>query len=202
MATICPKTKKGQFGELTRVLGSSEMAHLIWDRNKGNTVDFSPDGKQSTLFKQLLEYTNNNRVEAIRLKSTYYLDQYTEANGKWYDDFEAEPIAETVNIANISFDEVENVSNMILNKLLIKQRPYILRKKNKLKEDFWYNSNEGVAYTTADNMLKLIIGNIYNLEYSTSVETLKYKISTILSKNLIQSWKDKIESLEEWNNDK
>ncbi len=89
-AIICPNRKDEQYKELVRVLGSPEMAHLVWNRNGGNTLDFNPNGFKSTLFDQLLEHTNNDRFEALRLKAQYYLEN--NPNGKWYENFKVEPV--------------------------------------------------------------------------------------------------------------
>ena len=87
----CPIITSPQYRELADVVNSTELAHLLWDRNGGYQLDLNPDGKPSSLFKQLLEITGNDRFEAMRLKAQFYLNEYTERNGEWYKDFVEEP---------------------------------------------------------------------------------------------------------------
>lgn len=89
MSVICPNRNSEQYKELYDVLGSHEMAHLVWDRNGGYPLEFNPAGETSTLFNELLELTNNNRFETIRLKTQYYLDN--NPYGQWWVDFKGEP---------------------------------------------------------------------------------------------------------------
>lgn len=92
--TFCPSRKDEQYRELADVLGSPEMAHLVWDRNGGHALDFDPKGQKSTLFEQLLDYTDNDRFATIRLKAQYYLEEATNALGVWYENFTVEPVLE------------------------------------------------------------------------------------------------------------
>jgi hypothetical protein len=87
----CPNRNTEDYKELVDALGSTEMAHLVWDRNDGYPLDFAPDGSKSLLFDQLLEFTDNNRIESIRLKAQVYMDWYTKDNGLWYNNYKEEP---------------------------------------------------------------------------------------------------------------
>jgi len=87
----CINESSNDYKELFEVFGSTEIIHALWDRNKGNNLDKDPDGNDSILFNQLLQLTNNNRYDALRMKSRFYLDSYTDMHGKWYDNFIEEP---------------------------------------------------------------------------------------------------------------
>lgn len=91
MSDFCINPGSEDYRELYNIFGNNELVHLLWDRNGGHNLDLNPSGKSSTLFNQLLEFTDNNRGEAIKLKAQFYLDEYTDANGKWYEDFVDEP---------------------------------------------------------------------------------------------------------------
>jgi len=58
----------------------------------------------------------------------------------------------------MSFDEVEDVSNMIMNKLSLKERPYYMRNRKGIKRDIWYNDDAYVMSTIVENLLENIFG--------------------------------------------
>ncbi len=60
--------------------------------------------------------------------------------------------------AIMSFDEVENVSNMIMNKLSLKERPYHMRNRSAVKDKFWYKDEEMIIGTIQFNLLQNIFG--------------------------------------------
>lgn len=91
MADFCINRKSDDYKELYNVFGNDQLIHLLWDRNGGHNLYLTPNGKVSKLFEQLMEFTDNNIVEALKLKAQYYLDEYTNINGKWYEDFKDEP---------------------------------------------------------------------------------------------------------------
>jgi hypothetical protein len=80
----------------------------------------------------------------------------------------------------MSFDEVESVANLIMNKLSVKERPYRMRNRSNIKDDIWYNSEEAVIENTIRSSMNNIFGELKIGEYST-VEEL---FSLLDSKNI------------------
>ena len=84
---ICPNLGdpkiKQQFEELVDNVGENE-AYFLWSKNGGHPLDKTPDGKESKLFKDLLELTDNDRDEAIKLKSRVYSPEFTAWFGDWH----------------------------------------------------------------------------------------------------------------------
>jgi len=113
MGIICPVRSSEQYKELVTIFGSHEMAHMLWNRNGGYPLDFNPIGETSTLFKELLQITNNDRYESMRLKAQYYLTEYTDVNGKWYEEFATEPLLGNVASPN----SLINLASMLSHKL-------------------------------------------------------------------------------------
>lgn len=88
---FCPNKKGEDYKELVEIFGSQEIAHLLIERNHGYNLDLDPWGNESRLFKELLKITNNDRFDALRLKAQFYLDEYVETHGRWFEDFNEEP---------------------------------------------------------------------------------------------------------------
>jgi len=64
-----------------------EAAYIVYDRNNGNMLDFTPDGQPSILFQKLLDYYGD-RNSAIIAKSNAYSDEFLDKKN-WlaqYDD--------------------------------------------------------------------------------------------------------------------
>lgn len=68
-----------EFEELKNAT-SEKAAYHIWSANNGNSIDKAPNGAESVLFKNLLELTQGNIVDAIRLKSNIYKNSFK----KWF----------------------------------------------------------------------------------------------------------------------
>lgn len=86
MKEICPNLKNKEvakeFGELKEVFGE-EIAHLLWSRNNGYSIDKAPNGADSILFKNLLDATNGDRRKALELKSKVYSSGFLDWFGDW-----------------------------------------------------------------------------------------------------------------------
>lgn len=104
-------------------------------------------------------------------------------------------------LANMSFQEVENVSNLILNKLLIKSKPFLKRDRSKIKDDFWYKSPSDLAYATAQSLLEDIVGkNIaQGISYSETIEGVKAEVAELVNNDIESMWRDELEHIEKWN---
>lgn len=76
----CPnlsnKQVKKEFEELVDIFGETK-AYELWNSNKGNPLDKTSDGKESTLFKDVLEFTENRR-EALELISVIHNPKFKE----------------------------------------------------------------------------------------------------------------------------
>lgn len=60
-----------------------EAAYIMFDKNKGNTLDYTPNGEKSVLFQKLLDLFNGDVTKAMIEKSKFYSDSYINANGDW-----------------------------------------------------------------------------------------------------------------------
>ena len=126
---FCPnfsnKQVKQEFDELVQAVGE-DMAYLLWDRNNGYALDKAPNGADSKLFKDLLDYYEGNRQKAILAKGKTYLQRFKEEilpSAKI--DENEEPIFGT-----ISLDEY-GWSNDIEGYLTDEERKYYINKENR-----------------------------------------------------------------------
>ena len=83
---ICPnlndKTVKQQFTELVNAVGEV-AAYDIWNQNNGNAIDKAPNGAESKLFSDLLNYYNGDRNSAIKAKAQIYSRSFKNKFGDW-----------------------------------------------------------------------------------------------------------------------
>lgn len=88
MNTFCPnlrnKQVKQEFEALVDAVGE-DAAYLVWHRNNGYALDSAPNGAESSLFKSLLKKYHGDYKLALQKKASFYLSQYTDENGKWYE---------------------------------------------------------------------------------------------------------------------
>lgn len=86
MKVICPNFKnkevKEQFEELSNVLGEN-TAYYVWSYNNGYSLDYAPNGAQSKLFSDLLEYYKGDRRSAIIAKAKTYSPSFRNWFGDW-----------------------------------------------------------------------------------------------------------------------
>ena len=61
-----------------------EAAYITYDRNGGNFLDETPQGKPSLLFQTLLSHFGGDRTKAIVAKSNVYSDEFAEWFGDWW----------------------------------------------------------------------------------------------------------------------
>lgn len=61
-----------------------EAAYITYDRNGGNFLDETPQGKPSLLFQTLLDHFNGDRAKAIVAKSNVYSDEFANWFGDWW----------------------------------------------------------------------------------------------------------------------
>lgn len=89
MLEICPNLKNKQvakeFGEL-KDLFEEEVAHLLWSRNNGYSIDKAPNGADSILFGELLQVANGDRIQALILKAKTYSNEFFDWFGDWTSD--------------------------------------------------------------------------------------------------------------------
>ena len=86
MKIICPNLRneevKKQFYELKDALGE-ETAYYVWSCNNGDSLDYAPNGAQSKLFSDLLDYYKGDRVSAIIAKAKTYSPSFRNWFGDW-----------------------------------------------------------------------------------------------------------------------
>ena len=68
MNKYCPNKNLPEWKELVKIVGENK-AYYLWDQNKGNGLDKAPNGNDSKLFSDLLNYYNGDRDKAIKAKS-------------------------------------------------------------------------------------------------------------------------------------
>ena len=89
MKKICPNLSNKQtaqeFGEMKRIFGE-KMAHSLWSKNNGYSIDKAPNGAPSILFGDLLELCEGDYEQAMILKAKVYSDEFF----KWFGDWTAE----------------------------------------------------------------------------------------------------------------
>lgn len=98
----CPNINLQEYKDLESAIGSAR-AHYLWDKNNGHSLDLTPNGEPSLLYKELLDRTKGDVVKALQLKSEYYSDYYLNKNN-WFKNIEL------LNIIN------SNLSQSIKNK--------------------------------------------------------------------------------------
>lgn len=60
-----------------------EATYKVYHRNNGNLLDKTPEGKDSILFKSLVDYYNGDKTKAIEAKSRVYSDGFINWFGDW-----------------------------------------------------------------------------------------------------------------------
>ena len=110
----------------------------------------------------------------------------------------AEEIATPVEVKEFSFNDTEKVSNMILNKLMNKTRPFFKRNRKNIKDEYWYNDDANIARSTANELLKNIIGTDESVNMNDSVQSVKQNVHEILSQDLVTKWQESLDNIKEW----
>lgn len=79
MNGICPNLNdpkvRAEFEELKEVLGENAAYH-VWDQNNGYSLDYAPNGEQSKLFTELLNYYKKDRKKAILAKANTFTQSF------------------------------------------------------------------------------------------------------------------------------
>ena len=84
MSSFCPNINSPDYKLLSSVIGD-DLAHKVYEANKGNSIDLAPNGKPSILFNELLKYTRNYNIAAT-IKSNIYWSGFTNKFGDWIND--------------------------------------------------------------------------------------------------------------------
>jgi len=82
----CPNINLQEYKDLEKAVGENR-AHYLWDKNNGNSLDLTPNGDPSLLYKELLVRTNGNVVKALELKADYYSHGYLNKDN-WFKNVE------------------------------------------------------------------------------------------------------------------
>lgn len=80
---VSNKEVKAALDEVAKVLGSEDAAYYIISENNGYAIDQAPNGAQSKLFSDLLDYHNGNREQAIKTKAKLFSDSFKNWFGDW-----------------------------------------------------------------------------------------------------------------------
>jgi hypothetical protein len=76
----CPNRNLQEYKDLKEAVGSDVLAHYLWNKNNGNPLSETPEGKPSELYKELLEKHNGDIVKALEEKAKFYTKQHLDSN--------------------------------------------------------------------------------------------------------------------------
>lgn len=85
MNKYCPNKNLPEWKELVQVVGENK-AYYLWDQNKGNGLDKAPNGNDSKLFIELLNYYEGDRRQAVEAKAKIYSHAFKTWFGDWLND--------------------------------------------------------------------------------------------------------------------
>lgn len=168
MACLIKSKNKPLLDEYTSMLGSESAAYYVLCMNNGYSLEFTPSGERSDLFRQLLAKNDYDYEEAIREKAEmYYSSYYDQIGGDWTMqalpdvlDEKGEPKIEysprSIDFSDvfnqpISLDEMDQMNmceiqkNLIqedLNDYLLKESPSSLPEQQQLKEKWLANKQK------------------------------------------------------------
>lgn len=84
MVCLIKSKNKPLLDSYADILGSEDAAYYVLSQNNGYSLEFTPNGERSDLFRQLLAKNNYDYEEAIREKAEmYYSSFYDEIGGDW-----------------------------------------------------------------------------------------------------------------------
>lgn len=174
---ICPNLSNPdvarEFNELVEAT-SEKAAYAIWSLNNGNAIDKAPNGAQSKLFEDLLNYFDGDRTRAIKAKANTFGKPFMDWFGDWVG-------------ANAVYDEdgnrIDEVSKVVDNNgepmIVYHGSPYSdIREFDKTKigitsdpgvfgKGFYFTPLKGYAKTYGDSVYPCFL-NIKNPTYSES----------------------------------
>ena len=158
----------------------------IWRKNSGRAdVSDATIDRHAESYKQMLEDIKNEPISEF---NPILQQKQPVSPGNLATILQQkENSTDVENSEKMSFDEVEKLSNMIMNKLLTKEGNFYKKKIFTRKEDFFYNSNENIIYNTE----KEIIRDIF--KYYEKYETVKNSSDSDIVKYL----KEQIENLKD-----
>ena len=84
---FCPNKTSKEFKEMSSIFGE-DKAYFLWMRNQGNHLEKAPNGADSKLFNDLLEYFKGDRKEALRAKANVYRNEFLRWFGDWTGQYE------------------------------------------------------------------------------------------------------------------
>lgn len=89
MVCIQKEKYRAELEEYSRIFGGGQkgedIAYTLLCLNNGYTLDKTPKGEDSILYRQLLEVYNNDDAAAIKSKAEYYSKEYLDEYGDWLD---------------------------------------------------------------------------------------------------------------------
>lgn len=114
---ICPNFSNPdvarEFNELKEAT-TEKAAYAIWSRNNGNAIDKAPNGAQSKLFQNLLNYFKGDRNAAIKSKAKIYSNEFIKWFGNWTGQEGLFPEYEEKEVENVSKAVDENGEPLML----------------------------------------------------------------------------------------
>ena len=114
MTRFCPNLRnedvKKDFDELVQTFGEN-TAYYLFDKNHGNTLNYTPNGAVSEVFNQLVDYYEGDRSQALRTKANGLTPHFIEQFGDWTET-DKEPSMEQLIGGNSNKDIVNKVKFM------------------------------------------------------------------------------------------
>lgn len=85
MNLFCPKIDSDDFKEMLQAFSGEQEDYIyyLWNANNGNPLYLDHKGEPSLLFEDLLSYTEGDRLQAMRLKSTVFNYTFRDVFGDW-----------------------------------------------------------------------------------------------------------------------
>lgn len=134
------KEIRAALDEVTKVLGNEDAAYYVISENNGYAIDQAPNGAQSKLFSDLLDYYNGNREQAIKSKAKLFSDSFKNWFGNWINEISSLEINDFV-----SEQTWNGYSEILTRKVYIGDKQYgISLKKEEKQNRVYYRIDFGV----------------------------------------------------------
>ena len=105
---------KSQITVLDKIFKNSFATDIITKQNNGNSLDLNPDGSQSEQYNKLIA-EGYSKTDALLLRSSMFSSRFVKEHGRWFDDFQAEPVLEIGDTYNHNIPAVLHENKLVHN---------------------------------------------------------------------------------------